>query len=154
MKGVIDVKMKWYQYIPTLLHLAKTRFKMKKIIKKQKRQVFVDGMMAFDVLENGLRTADFQATEDVEMEAFSATFKVQGMRDGSLYMTEQPKRIRNKAIFRDDNAALSHGKDGRWYFSFSMDADRIGELPEQLVRQASAIAQKVIRELINHRKAV
>ncbi len=138
MKGVIDVKMKWYQYIPTQLHLAKTRFKMKKIIKKQKRQVFVDGMMAFDVLENGLRTADFQATE----------------RDGNLYMTEQPKRIRNKAIFRDDNAALSHGKDGRWYFSFSMDADRIGELPEQLVRQASAIAQKVIRELINHRKAV
>ena len=154
MKGVIDVKMKWYQYIPTLLHLAKTRFKMKKIIKKQKRQVFVDGMMAFDVLENGLRTADFQATEDVAMEAFSATFKVQGMRDGNLYMTEQPKRIRNKAIFREDNAALSHGKDGRWYFSFSMDADCIGELPEQLVRQASAIAQKVIRELINHRKAV
>lgn len=32
---------------------------------------------------------------------------------------------------------------------FSLDEDRIGELPEQLVRQASSIAQKVIRELIH-----
>ena len=34
-------------------------------------------------------------------------------------------------------------------FYFSLDEDRIGELPEQLVRQASSIAQKVIRELIH-----
>jgi hypothetical protein len=63
-------------------------------------------------------------------------------------MQQRPKRVRNKALFRDDNASLSHGQDGKWYFYFSLDEDRIGELPNQLVRQAKAIAQKVERELI------
>ena len=108
----------------------------------------LDGLLTLGMLENGLRTADFACCEDVELDAFSGTFKVQGMRDGNVYMQQKPKRVRNKAIFRDDNASLSHGQDGRYYFYFSLDEDRIGELPEQLVRQASAIAQKVIRELI------
>lgn len=122
---------------------------MKKFIITTERQVTLDGLLTLGLLENGLRTADFQCCEDVELETFSGTFKVEGKRDGNVYMTEKPKRIRNKAIFRDDNASLSHGQDGRWYFYFSLDEDRIGELPEQLVRQASCIAQKVIRELIH-----
>ena len=108
----------------------------------------LDGLMTIGLLENGLHTADFMCCEDVELEAFSGTFKVQGMRDGNIYLTEQPKRVRNKALFRDDNATLSHGQDGRWYFCFSLDEHRIGELPEQLVRQASAIARKVLREIV------
>ena len=115
------------------------------------RQVTLDGMMTFGMLENGLKTADFQCCEDVEMDTFSGTFKVQGMRDGNVYMTQQPKRVRNKAIFRDDNASLSQGQDKRWYFYFSLDEDQLEQLPEKLVRQASAIAQKVIRELIKGR---
>ena len=115
------------------------------------RQVTLDGLMTIGMLENGLKTADFMCCEDVEMEAFSGTFKVQGMRDGNVYMTQQPKRIRNKAIFRDDNASLSQGQDKRWYFYFSLDEDQLYQLPEKLVRQASAIAQKVIRELIKGR---
>jgi len=111
-------------------------------------QVMVDGLMTFGMLETGLRTLEFECCEDVEAEPFKGDFHVQGMRDGNVYMQQKPKRIRNKAIFRDDNASLSHGQDGRYYFYFSLDEDRIGELPEQLVRQASAIAQKVIRELI------
>ena len=121
---------------------------MKKIIISTENQVTLDGLMTIGMLENGLRTADFACCEDVELDAFSGTFKVEGKRDGNVYMTEQPKRVRNKALFRDDNASLSQGQDKRWYFYFSLDEDRIGELPEQLVRQASAIAQKVLRELI------
>jgi len=64
-----------------------------------------------------------------------------------VYMTEMPKRIRNKAIFRDDNASLSQGQDKRWYFYFSLDEDQLEQLPEKLVRQASAIAQKVRESL-------
>ena len=67
-------------------------------------------MMTIGMLENGRKTADFQCCEDIEMETFSGTFKVQGMRDGNVYMTQQPKRVRNKAIFRDDNASLSQGE--------------------------------------------
>ena len=105
-------------------------------------------MMTIGMLENGLKTADFMCCEDVEMEAFSGTFKVEGMRDGNVYMTQLPKRIKNKPIFRDDNSSLSLGRDGKYYFYFSLDEDQLEQLPEQLVRQASAIAQKVIRELI------
>ena len=122
---------------------------MKKIIISTERQVTLDGMMTIGMLENGRKTADFQCCEDIEMETFSGTFKVQGMRDGNVYLTECPKRIRNKAIFRDDNASLSQGQDKRWYFYFSLDEDQLEQLPEKLVRQAKAIAQKVIRELIN-----
>ena len=124
---------------------------MEKIIISSERQVTLDGMMTIGMLENGLKTADFQCCEDIEMETFSGTFKVQGMRDGNVYMTQKPKRVRNKAIFRDDNASLSQGQDKRWYFYFSLDENQLEQLPEKLVHQASAIAQKVIRELIKGR---
>ena len=104
--------------------------------------------MIIGMSENGLKTADFMCGVDVEMEEFSGTFKVEGKRDGFVYMTERPKRKRNRAIFRDDNASLSQGQDKRWYFCFSLDEDQLEELPKKLVHQASAIAQKVIRELI------
>ena len=107
--------------------------------------------MTIGMLENGLKTADFMCCEDVEMEAFSGTFKVEGKRDGNVYMTQKPRRVRNKAIFRDDNASLSQGQDKRWYFYFSLDENQLEQLPEKLVHQASAIAQKVIRELIKGR---
>ena len=115
------------------------------------RQVTLDGLMTIGMLENGLKTADFTCCEDVEMEAFSGDFKVQGMRDGNVYMTEKPKRVKNKPIFREDNSSLSHGKDKKYYFYFSLDEDQLEQLPEKLVRQASVIAQKVIRELIKGR---
>ena len=122
---------------------------MEKIIITTERQAMLDGLLTLGILENGLRTADFMCCEDVLLDAFSGTFKVEGKRDGNVYMTEKPKRIRNKAIFRDDNASLSQGQDRRWYFYFSLDEDQLEQLPDKLVRQAGAIAQKVIRELIN-----
>ena len=115
------------------------------------KQVSLDGLMTIGMLENGLKMADFMCCEDVEMEAFSGTFKVQVMHDGNIYMQQKPQRVRNKAIFRDDNATLSQGQDRRWYFYFSLDEDQLPLLPEKLVSQASTIAQKVIRELINGR---
>ena len=124
---------------------------MEKIYISSERQVSLDGLMTIGMLENGLITADFMSCEDVEMEKFSGIFKVQGMHDGNVYMTQRPKRIRNKAIFRDDNASLSQGQDKRWYFYFSLDENQLEQLPEKLVHQASAIAQKVIRELIKGR---
>ena len=127
---------------------------MKKFIITTERQVTLDGLLTLGLLENGLRTADFQCCEDVELETFSGTFKVEGKRDGNVYMTEKPKRIRNKAIFRDDNASLSQGQDKRWYFYFSLDEDQLEQLPMKLVRQAGAIAQKVLRELILKQQAV
>ena len=111
----------------------------------------VEGLMAFGKLETGERTLDFECCEDVAAEPFAGNFRVQGMRDGNVYMTQRPKRIRNKAIFRDDNATFSQGQDRRWYFCFSLDEDQLEQVPEKLVRQSGSIAQKVIRELIKGR---
>ena len=111
-------------------------------------QVMVEGMMAFGKLENGQRTLDFECCEDVAAEAFHGDFRVQGMRDGNVYMTEKPRRHKNKPIFRDDNCSLSHGHNGKFYFIFTMDDDRLGELPQQLVQQAGNIARKVLKEII------
>ena len=119
---------------------------MKKIIVTSERQVTLDGLMTLGKLENGLRTLDFMCCEDVRTEPFSGDFKVQGMSDGNVYMQQRKKRIRNKALFRDDNCTLSQGQDGRWYFCVSLDEDQLPLLPQKLVKQASAIAQKVMRE--------
>ena len=108
-----------------------------------KRELTLDGMMTFGKLETGLRTLDFMCCEDAEMEAFTGDFRVQAMRDGNVYMTERKKRVRNKPIFREDNSTLSLGQDGRYYFYFSLPEERVGELPEELIRQAMAIALKV-----------
>ena len=82
------------------------------------------------------------------------SFDLRHVGERTFYMTEKPKRIRNKAIFRDDNASLSQGQDKRWYFFFSLEEDQLEQLPDKLVRQASAIAQKVLRELILKQQAV
>ena len=109
------------------------------------KQVMVEGLMVLGKLTTELRTLDFECCEDMEMEPFEGIFKVQGMRDGNLYMTEKPKRIRNKALFRDDNSSLSLGQNGSYYFVFSMSEERVLELPQQLVRQAKAIANKFLK---------
>ncbi len=108
----------------------------------------VEGMMAFGKLENGQRTLDFECCEDVAAEAFHGDFRVQGMRDGNVYMTEKPRRHKNKPIFRDDNCSLSHGHNGKFYFVFTMDDDRLDDLPQQLIQQAGNIARKVLKEII------
>ena len=128
--------------------------KFNKTMKKKENEnileneVTLDGMMVFGKLDNGLRYADFECCEDAEMEAFSGNCKVQIMRDGNVYITELPKRIRNRALFRDDNCSLSLGKNGKFYFVFSMPAAQVDELPAELIRQASAIAGKMIRILM------
>lgn len=108
-------------------------------------EMTLNGMMTFGKCENGLRFADFECCEEVEMEPFVGDCKVQVMRDGNVYITERPKRIRNRALLRDDNSSLSLGQNGRFYFVFSMPAAELDKLPAQLVRQASAIAGKFMR---------
>ena len=121
---------------------------MKKVIISTKKQVTLEGLMNLGKLNNGLHTMDFMSMEDVDMEAFIGKCKVQMMRDGNVYIMELPKRAKNKPMFRDDNCSLSLGRDGRYYFVFSLPEQLVNELPKELVRQASAIAQKVVKELI------
>lgn len=119
----------------------------KKIV-TTKRQVTLEGMMTLGMLDNGLHTADFECCDEAVMEQFSGRCKVQLMRDGNMYITELPKRVKNKPIFREDNCSLSKGQNGKYYFMFTLDEELVQQLPEKLITQASEIAQKVIRELL------
>ena len=124
---------------------------MKKIIFSAEKPVTLDGLMTLDKFDNGLRSLDFMCCEDVVMEPCVANFRVQMMRDGNVYMTQLPRRIRNKPIFREDNSSLALGQNGRFYFVFSLPEELEDELPAELVRQASAIAKKVLSTLsIDH----
>lgn len=121
---------------------------MCKFNKNGASQVTLDGMMTFGIVDKNLHTADFFSTEYVEVEPWTALCRVQRMRDGNLYVTEVPKRVRNKPIYREDNATFSQGQDKRWYFCFSLDEEELYRLPEELVRQARAIAEKVMAGLV------
>ena len=116
---------------------------LKKMNKKENRQKTLNGMMTFGKTDDGEQLLDFTATEYAEMTPFVATCKVQGMRDGNVYITEKPKRVRNTPIFREDNCTFSLGHDDRYYFVFSMEKGQVKHLPDRLVHQALAIAQKV-----------
>ena len=124
---------------------------MKKITKRdlaQKQVVTLGGFMALGVDDKNRRELDFVCCEDVEAEAFIGKYKVQGMRDGNIYITELPKRPKNKPLFREDNSSLSHGRNGKYYFVLSIDDNLIETLPQILVNEASAIAHKIMSKLI------
>ena len=46
-------------------------------------------------------------------------------------------------IFREDNSTLTLGKDGKYYFCFTIEKSDVKRLPDRLVYQALSIAQKV-----------
>ena len=108
------------------------------------RTTTLNGMMTFGLVDNNLHILDFCSTDYAEVEPFIADCKVQAMRDGNVYITQKPKRVRNTPIFREDNCTFSLGQDDRYYFVFTMPKELVKTLPDQLVRQALAIAQKVI----------
>ena len=114
-----------------------------KLVSKMK-SVLVDGMMSFGKLEeSGLHTADFQTYEEAPIEPFSGRCKVQTMRGGNVYITECPKRTKNKPMFRQDHSSFSLGRNGRYYFLFWMSQDELAKLPGALVREANEAAAKV-----------
>ena len=71
---------------------------MKRLIISKERQVTLDGLMTFGKLGTGELTLDFACCEDALIEPFSGNFKVQGMRDGNVYMQQNKKRIRNNLL--------------------------------------------------------
>ena len=111
----------------------------------------VDGLMTFGATDNGLHILDFMCTECVEMEPFLANCKVQGMRDGNVYITERPKKKHNTPLFREDNSSLTLGRDGKYYFCFILPEELVKQLPDRLVHQALAIAQKVDHTILKQK---
>lgn len=127
-----------------------------KMVKTKKEDVekttMLDGVMTFGKTSKGQKMLDFMCTESAEMEPFIADCKVQAMHNGDVYISEKPKRIHNKPLFREDNSTLTLGRDGKYYFVFTMEKGQVKELPEALVHQSLAIAQKVERVILKKKE--
>ena len=115
-------------------------------IKVTKKEITVEGMMTFDKLGAGQRMLDFMCCEDVVLESVVTRCKVQVMRDGNMYLTELPKRVKNKPMLREDNSSLTLGRDGKYYFRFVLGEELADALPELLCREAWLISRKFINE--------
>ena len=118
--------------------------------KKNQSEVTLDGMMTIGKSSDNLYRADFQCCEDVEVEAFVGRFKVQGMRDGNVYMEELPKRVRNTPLFRLDNSSFSLGRDGWYYYLFRLPESELKALPELLMKDVREAVAKIIRMYLNN----
>lgn len=116
---------------------------IKSIMGTKNTSVTLDGFATIEMLKNKLHRVDFHCTEDVRMEGFSGTFSVQAMYDGNIYVTEKARRKRNRPLFRQDNSSLSLGRNGRYYFIFSLAEERIEELPERLKKETAEVVRKI-----------
>ena len=116
--------------------------KLKTIAFPTIKDVNYEALVNLGELKDGLRIANIVSCEDVEVEGFIGRCKVQILRDGHIVIHELPKRVKNKAIFRDDNSSFTLGRDGKYYFVFTMPEQLVYEIPHQLKRQAAAIAEK------------
>lgn len=123
--------------------MAKNIIKKNCYKKTTNKDVNYEALVNLGELKNGLRVANIVSCEDVEVEGFIGRCKVQLLRNGHMEIVQLPKRLKNKPIFRDDNCTLTLGKDGKYYFVFTMPEALIYEIPGQLRRQANAIAEKI-----------
>ena len=121
----------------------KNKIKKNSYKKTTHKDVNYEALVNLGELKDGLRIANIVSCEDVEVEGFIGRCKVQLLHDGHIQIVQLPKRLRNKPIFRDDNCTFTLGKDGRYYFVFTMPEQLIFEIPGQLRRQAGAIAAKI-----------
>ena len=118
---------------------------MEKTIKKTKREnLEVNGFMVLGEFDNKMRLADFVCSEDVEVTPFRGNCKVQLMHDGNMYITELPKRVKNKPLMRQTHSSFSLGKDKRYYFIFSLSAEDLHLLPALLIKEAKAIVKYIL----------
>ena len=93
-------------------------------MKKDKKNAVIttlDGMMTFGKTDNGLYVLDFKATEYAELQPFTAGCRVQGMRNGDVYITEVPLEApvkRNPRVFVGKTITVTRRDDGSYRLNF------------------------------------
>lgn len=115
----------------------------KKILKKDSREVNVDGIMTYGKLDNNLNQASFAPCEHVEVPPYIGRFKVQRMNNGYLYLVELAKRIRNSPLFRLAHSSFSFGRNAVYYYNFYAPDSELERIPELLEQEAHEAAERV-----------
>ena len=115
----------------------------KKNLKKDSREVNVDGIMTYGKLDNNLNQASFAPCEHVEVPPFIGRFKVQRLNNGYLYLVELAKRIRNIPLFRLAHSSFSFGRNAVYYYNFYAPDSELERIPELLEQEAHEAAERV-----------
>lgn len=115
----------------------------KKNLKKDSREVNVDGIMTYGKLDNNLNQASFAPCEHVEVPPYIGRFKVQRMNNGYLYLVELAKRIRNSPLFRLAHSSFSFGRNAVYYYNFYAPDSALERIPELLEQEAHEAAERV-----------
>jgi hypothetical protein len=115
----------------------------KKILKKDSREVNVDGIMTYGKLDNNLNQASFAPCEHVEVPPYIGRFKVQRLNNGYLYLVELAKRIRNSPLFRLAHSSFSFGRNAVYYYNFYAPDSELERIPELLEQEAHEAAERV-----------
>ena len=124
----------------------------KKILKKDSREVNVDGIMTYGKLDNNLNQASFAPCEQVEVPPFIGRFKVQRLNNGYLYLVELAKRIRNSPLFRLAHSSFSFGRNAVYYYNFYAPDSELERLPEMLELEAHEAAERVRKMIMKNKK--
>jgi len=61
-----------------------------------------------------------------------------------MYITELPKRVKNKPLMRQTHSSFSLGKDERYYFIFSLSSEDLHLLPALLMKEAKVIVKYIL----------
>ena len=106
--------------------------------------LMLSGVMTYGYDDKGRETGGFQnCAPGVLVKPFVGQCKVQRVRDGNLYVTRLPKRIRNKPMFRQDHSSVSRSRNRKYYFVMIMDEADVQEMPDTLVSEAREAAEKL-----------
>ena len=124
----------------------------KKNLKKDSREVNVDGIMTYGKLDNNLNQASFAPCEHVEVPPFIGRFKVQRMNNGYLYLVELAKRIRNSPLFRLAHSSFSFGRNAVYYYNFYAPDSELERIPELLEQEAHEAAERVRAMIMTNKK--
>jgi hypothetical protein len=132
----------YFALTPRLEKLSTVMTK-KKNLKKDSREVNVDGIMTYGKLDNNLNQASFAPCEHVEVPPYIGRFKVQRMNNGYLYLVELAKRIRNSPLFRLAHSSFSFGRNAVYYYNFYVPDSELERIPELLEQEAHEAAERV-----------
>ena len=132
----------YFALTPRLEKLSTVMTK-KKNLKKDSREVNVDGIMTYGKLDNNLNQASFAPCEHVEVPPYIGRFKVQRLNNGYLYLVELAKRIRNSPLFRLAHSSFSFGRNAVYYYNFYAPDSELERIPELLEQEAHEAAERV-----------
>ena len=108
---------------------------MKETINKP---IMVYGMTTYYQDEKGMKYSQFNSDFSTPVVSqYSIKAHVQRMRDGTLYVSELPKRSRSQAevLFKTTHGTLSKGKDNRHRLTFMVDDNKLEHFCQWLMEE-------------------